>query len=74
MLVGQTAMVGRQVCWSGQTAVVGRQVCWSGQTAMVGRQVCWLGQTAVVGRQYVSRSNSYGRKAGMLVGSNSCGR
>ena len=45
-----------------------------------------VGQTAVVGRQYVSRSNSYGRKAGMLVGqtamvgrqyvsrSNSCGR
>ena len=46
MLVGQTAAVGRQVCWSI------KQLGWIGNI--------FVGQTVEVGR-YIGRSNSWGR-------------
>ena len=41
MFVGQTAWVGRAVCWSVKTPGVGKGVMFVDQTAGVGRVVCW---------------------------------
>ena len=57
-MIGQTAGLGREVCWVVKTDGIGREVCWSVKTA---------GYVGSRFGRYVGQSNDYGSGVGKEV-------